>query len=103
MRLATIDGARAMGLDGVIGSLEVGKQADVIVVSLNSPHAIPSHAAVASTLVYSCTTSDVQHVIIDGRLILRDRQLLTLAENTVNDEANREAGLLLKRAGLQDV
>jgi 5-methylthioadenosine/S-adenosylhomocysteine deaminase len=103
MRLATIDGARAMGLDGVIGSLEVGKQADVIVVSLNSPHAIPSHAAVASTLVYSCTTSDVQHVIIDGRLILRDRQLLTLAENTVNDEANREAGLLLERAGLRDV
>jgi len=99
LRLATIDGARALGFEGEIGSLEVGKRADVIVVDLNNAHAVPVNDVV-STLVYSAQPSDVQTTIIDGELVMRDRKLLTLNEESVIDDANREAKSLIDRAGV---
>jgi 5-methylthioadenosine/S-adenosylhomocysteine deaminase len=100
LRMATIDGARAMGLDKEIGSLEVGKRADVIVVDLAQPHSSPHRDEVVSALVYSAGSSDVRTTIIDGRVVMRDRELLTLIEADVIAEANREAGALGERAGL---
>ena len=97
LRMATIDGARALGLDDQIGSLEVGKRADVIVVDLNRLHAVPK-AEVISSLVYSAQASDVRVTIIDGRVVMRDRVLTSLNEAEVIDEANREAQELAKRA-----
>ena len=97
LRMATIDGARALGLEQEIGSIETGKRADMIVVDLNQLHSIPS-PDVVSALVYSAQASDVRTTIIDGRLVMRDRQLLTLNESTVIDEANREASALAARA-----
>jgi 5-methylthioadenosine/S-adenosylhomocysteine deaminase len=100
LRMATIDGARAMGLEREIGSLEVGKRADLIIVRLDGLHATPAGADVISKLVYSAQPADVQTVIIDGNFAMRDRKLQTLDEGAVREDANREARLLMQRAGL---
>jgi 5-methylthioadenosine/S-adenosylhomocysteine deaminase len=99
LRMATIDGAQAMGLDKEVGSIEVGKRADTIVVDVSELHAAPT-GDVVSTLVYSAQASDVRATIIDGQVVMRDRELLTLNEATVLADANREAEALRRRASL---
>jgi 5-methylthioadenosine/S-adenosylhomocysteine deaminase len=99
LRMATIDGARALGLESEIGSLEPGKRADVAVVALDSLHTTP-RPDIVSTLVYAAETSDVRAVVIDGQIVLRDGELLTLDEKEVIAEAQRESGTLFARAGL---
>jgi 5-methylthioadenosine/S-adenosylhomocysteine deaminase len=98
LRMATIDGARALDLESEIGSLEVGKRADLILVNLNRLHSGPE-ADVVSSLVYSALPSDVKTTIIDGRIVMRDRELLTLDERAAINDANREATSLMARAG----
>jgi 5-methylthioadenosine/S-adenosylhomocysteine deaminase len=98
LRMATIDGAKAMGLDSEIGSLEVGKRADVIIVNLDSLHSSPRLLDVVSAIVYSAAPADVESVIIEGRLVMRNKELVTMNERQVIEEANREAALLLERA-----
>lgn len=100
LRMATIDGARALGLEKEIGSLEIGKRADVIVVDLAQSHSSPQRDDVVSTLVYSAGSSDVRTTIIDGRVVMRAGELLTLNEADVIAKANREAGALTERAGI---
>src|SRR5215211_5179040 len=90
LRLATMDGARALGLDSEIGSLEVGKRADVAVVRLERLHTTPVKDVV-SALVYSTAVDDVDTVIIDGRLLMRDRELLTINEGETIASAKLEA------------
>ncbi|HET7114252.1 MAG TPA: 5'-deoxyadenosine deaminase [Pyrinomonadaceae bacterium] len=97
LRMATIDGARAMGLDGEIGSLETGKRADVAIVRMNGLHAIPAKDFV-SALVYSAEASDVDTVVVDGRVLMRDRKLLTVDEAETVASANFEAEELVARA-----
>jgi 5-methylthioadenosine/S-adenosylhomocysteine deaminase len=97
LRMATIDGARAMGLESEIGSLEVGKRADVAIVRLGQLHTTPA-ADVVSALVYSAEANDVDTVVVDGRLLMRDRTLLTLDESSVVSESAAEAKELVKRA-----
>ncbi|HEY9284732.1 MAG TPA: 5'-deoxyadenosine deaminase [Pyrinomonadaceae bacterium] len=97
LRMATIDGARALGLGGEVGSLEVGKRADVTVVDLARLHLTP-RPDVVSTLVYAATPADVRTVVIDGRVVLRDGELLTLDEREVRREAEAEAASLFERA-----
>ena len=75
--MATITGARALRLDQMIGSLEKNKRADMIFVSLAEPHAVPIYN-VYSQLVYALKSSDVTDVMVNGRLIVRDRKMLTL-------------------------
>src|SRR2546425_6451433 len=99
LRMATIDGARALGLDQQIGSIEMGKRADVIVVNLDRIHSSPAHDVV-STLVYSAQPCDVRTVVIDGRVVMRAGELTTLNELSVIQDANREANLLVERAGI---
>jgi 5-methylthioadenosine/S-adenosylhomocysteine deaminase len=99
LRMATIDGARALGLDEEIGSVEVGKRADVIVVNLNQLHSSPQRDVV-STLVYSAVATDVRTTIIDGRVLMRDGELSAMNEAEVVEEANREAIALAGRAGV---
>ena len=102
LRMATIDGARALGLEHEIGSLEVGKRADVIVVKIGLLHSTPSPNDLASAIAYSAQSSDVQTVIIDGKVVMLDRRLLTLDEPNVIEEANREAEQLKHRAIIND-
>src|SRR2546423_1916607 len=99
LRMATLDGARALGLDQEIGSIERGKRADVIVVNLDRLHSSPARD-VESTLVYSAQPSDVRTVIIDGHVVMRARELTTLNELSVIRDANRQAGSLIERAGI---
>ena len=75
--MATIEGARALGLSGKTGSLEAGKEADWIAIDLDGPHAQPLFN-VYSQLVYALKASDVRDVMVRGRLLMRDRQMLTL-------------------------
>src|SRR2546430_1390851 len=100
LRMATIDGARALGLEKEIGSLETGKRADLILVNLDQLHSSPQRDDVVSALVYSAGSSDVRTTIIDGRVVMRDGELLTLNEADVIGAANREAKALADRAGL---
>jgi 5-methylthioadenosine/S-adenosylhomocysteine deaminase len=85
LALATIGGARALDLDGEIGSLEAGKRADLIVVAADRIHQQPQRPAENpySLLVYSTRASDVETVIVDGRVVVRDRRVLTLDEAEV--------------------
>jgi cytosine/adenosine deaminase-related metal-dependent hydrolase len=98
LRIATMGGAKALGLAKEIGSLESGKRADVIVVNLNSLHSTPHARDLVSALVYSAQTSDVKTVIIDGRLVMKDRELLTIDELSVCADAEGESEQLMKRA-----
>lgn len=75
--MATIRGARALGLSKEIGSIETGKRADLMFVKLDAPHAVPLYN-VYSQLVYALKGSDVQHVMVNGKLVVRSRQLTTI-------------------------
>jgi len=97
LRMATIDGARALGIAGEVGSLEAGKRADVTVVDLSRIHLTPC-PDVVSTLVYAAAPADVRTVVIDGRVVLRDGELLTMDEREVRREAESEAASLFERA-----
>src|SRR3954469_2838378 len=79
VEMATIEGARALHMNKEIGSLEVGKKADVILISLDVPNAVPVYDYYAQ-LAYASKASDVETVIIGGRVVMRDRKLLTLNE-----------------------
>ncbi len=76
LSLATIEGARVLGLDGVIGSIEVGKHADIVVLALELPEANPRHD-LAANLLYSMTPRCVRDVLIDGRLLVRQGKLVS--------------------------
>lgn len=99
VRLATIEGARALGLDAEVGSLEPGKRADVIVVDLTGPHAEPG-GDVFSRLAYAVQSRDVRHVMVDGRLVVRDGAALTLDADRVVATAREELKRVRERAGL---
>ena len=100
LRIATIGGAQALGLENQIGTLETGKRADVTVVDLNSLHSSPRPADLVSAVVYSAQPSDVRSVVIDGQVIMRDRELLTIDEKSVVQNAAQEVAELIKRAGI---
>ncbi len=77
LKMATIQGAKALGLDDIIGSLEIGKKADVIVIDTRKPHLVPVYNPV-SHIVYAAQGTDVRDVIVDGRILVKDRKLLTM-------------------------
>ncbi len=90
LRMATIDGARALGLSEETGSIEIGKRADLQLIDLNRVHTTPAPDPV-STIVYAAEAADVKSVIIDGQIVLRDGRLVTLEEEEVITAASREA------------
>ena len=87
LKMATIDGARAIGLSDRIGSLEIGKQADIIVVDTHAPHLTPMYHP-DSHLVYAAGGADVRHVLVAGKPVVRDRQLMTIKIGEVIDRVN---------------
>jgi len=82
VEMATIDGAKAVHLEKEIGSLEPGKKADLILINLNEPNAVPMYDAY-SQLAYALKASNVETVIIGGHVVMRDRKLLTLHEDEI--------------------
>ncbi|MFZ5798878.1 MAG: amidohydrolase family protein [Thermodesulfobacteriota bacterium] len=91
VRAATSGGAAVLGAGHEIGSLEVGKKADLIVLDMNQPHLTPVYNPV-SHLVYAARGADVIHSVIDGRVIMRQRRLTTLDEAAILAEMNRIGG-----------
>src|SRR5437773_10077282 len=88
LELATLGGARALGLEGDIGSVEVGKRADLIVLDLDGPHAQPAEADLISRVVYSARATDVRHVLADGHVVVKNGRLRTAKVEEIRREAN---------------
>lgn len=99
LEMATIRGARALMIDHLVGSIEVGKRADIIVVDYWQPHLHPLNNPV-SHLVYVASGHDVKHSIIDGKLVMYNRKVLTMNEEEVIEEAEKAAWSLYERAGV---
>jgi 5-methylthioadenosine/S-adenosylhomocysteine deaminase len=91
VEMATIDGARALHLEKEIGSLEPGKKADVIIIGLDAPNAVPMYDIYAQ-LAYALKASDVETVVIGGRIVMRDRKLLTVDERAAIAKAREYKG-----------
>ncbi len=89
--IATINGAKALGLEKEIGSLETGKKADIAIMNLDRPHLQPivSDRSLISHLVYSATGDDVETVIINGEVVMKNRAILTVDESKVLDSVNK--------------
>ncbi len=99
--LATLGGARAMGLEEQIGSLEVGKKADLAIINLNQLHAVPSYGSnIYSRLVYEAKAQDVETTIVNGKVLMRDRKLLTIEEDKVMKQAEKDIARIAKSAGI---
>lgn len=79
LEMATIEGARVLGIDSEVGSLEVGKKADIILIDLNKPHLMPRHD-IYSLLAYSVNGADVETSIIDGKIVMENRRVLNVNE-----------------------
>jgi cytosine/adenosine deaminase-related metal-dependent hydrolase len=91
LEMATLGGARALGLETEIGSIEIGKRADLVVLDLSGPHAQPEEADLVSRIVYSARAADVRHVVVDGKAVVRDGVLKTADLDRIRRAANTEA------------
>jgi 5-methylthioadenosine/S-adenosylhomocysteine deaminase len=99
LRMVCRGGAKAFGLPHEIGSLEVGKKADVVLVDLNTPFAMPVHR-VPSALVYNLNAREVDTVIVNGEILMQRKEILFVDEDALLCEARQACGRLFKRAGV---
>jgi 5-methylthioadenosine/S-adenosylhomocysteine deaminase len=88
VKMLTIEGAKALHMDHLVGSLEEGKSADLIVLDISAPHAVPLYDWY-SYLVYSASQSDVRDTMVAGQLLMKNRQMLRCDEKMILDEALR--------------
>ena len=100
VEMATIDGARALHMEKEIGSLEKGKKADLILISLDEANAVPMYDVYAQ-IAYSLKASDVETVIIGGRVVMRDRKLLTVDEEAAIAKAREYQKTIAASLGIQ--
>jgi len=96
LKMATIAGARSLGLQDITGSLEIEKKADVIIIDTHKPHLVPVYNPV-SHIVYSAQGSDVQDVIVDGRILIKDRKLLTVDVENIIEKVIRLSDNIRKK------
>ncbi len=100
LKMVTRDGARGLLMDDRLGSLEVGKKADLVVIDPDTSTMLPMHDPVAN-MVTSMRTENVESVMVDGRWIMKDRDILVVNEQEVVEEAKRRADAIVKRAGIE--
>jgi 5-methylthioadenosine/S-adenosylhomocysteine deaminase len=96
VRMATIEGAKALGMGKITGSLEAGKKADIIIIGLDKPHLTPLYSEY-SHLVYAMSGADVDTVLINGKIIMENRRLLTINEEEVMQKV-REIAVKIKQS-----
>ena len=94
LKMATIEGAKVLGLDDEIGTVEVGKKADLIFIDNNKTHLYPEND-ICANLVYSANGADVDTVMIDGKIIMQDRKLLDIDEEKVKEKVDKIVKRLL--------
>jgi len=101
LRMATVNGARALGMENEFGSLEAGKKADISIINLRKPHLAPlllgEFSNVIANIVFAAQASDVETVLIDGRIVMEKRILKTVNEDEIMERANRITYALLER------
>jgi cytosine/adenosine deaminase-related metal-dependent hydrolase len=103
LEMATIDGARALGWDGDVGSLEPGKRADLIVADTRRTNWAPMHDfSIVANLVYAGEGADVETTIVDGRVLMENRRLLTIDVDTVVAEGQRIAERIVRKLPYQE-
>jgi cytosine/adenosine deaminase-related metal-dependent hydrolase len=100
LEMATINGARAMGIEDQVGSIEAGKRADFIVIDLDAPHLTPVWNPVA-TVVRSAVGSDVDTVVIDGQIVVQGGKALTLDEEAIVEDVRQRYKAVAKRADIE--
>jgi 5-methylthioadenosine/S-adenosylhomocysteine deaminase len=97
LEMATIGGAKTLGLEDSIGSIEIGKKADIVILDLFYPHTIP-HSNIYSSIVYSAGRENVDSVVIDGEVILRNKHFVNFDEGKALHDCLSASELLLHRA-----
>lgn len=102
VEIATIGGARVLGMDHLVGSIEVGKKADLAILDMEKPHAHPLYN-IYSLIVYSLHGADVEHVLVNGKFLVKNRQLLTLDLGRLYDKVERIAKKVREHARLLGV
>lgn len=102
LEFATIEAADCLGLSSQIGSIETGKRADIMIIDPWKPNTIALHDPVAS-LVYSCTQENVDTVLIDGKVVMQNREILTVDEHSVLVSAQESAERLLHYSGISEL
>ena len=100
LAMTTIDAALALGLDSELGSIEPGKRADIAMVDLYKPHLIPMNMPVMR-IAHFANAADVDTVIVDGKVIMEGRRVLSVDEDSILENADREASNMLGRTGLR--
>ena len=100
LEMATLNGAKALGMENLIGSLEKGKRADFIIINHRKPHLTPMYNPV-SNIVYAASGSDVETVVVDGKIIMKDRKVLTLNEEEILEKAAEQGLKIPQRAGIE--
>jgi 5-methylthioadenosine/S-adenosylhomocysteine deaminase len=90
LQMATINGSKILGIDDQVGRIEVGKKADLILVNINQPHLVPHHDVV-SLMVYSAFGHDVETTIVNGKILMKNRELLTIDEERLLFEAQKRS------------
>jgi cytosine/adenosine deaminase-related metal-dependent hydrolase len=100
LEMVTVDAARALGMADEIGSLEVGKKADIILIDWFRPHMVPMNMPLYR-LAYFANGNDVHTVLVDGRVLMRDRRVLSVNEEEVLLLAQRESEAAIRRMGLE--
>jgi cytosine/adenosine deaminase-related metal-dependent hydrolase len=111
LEMATINGAKALGLEKEIGSLEVGKKADFVVLNPQKLHAAPYNAdqilkggvSPLTTVVYSCTSADVELVIVDGEVLVENGALVKMDEEEIRSAAEKSIEGIRERSGIKAV
>jgi 5-methylthioadenosine/S-adenosylhomocysteine deaminase len=107
LRLATRGSAAALGLGDEVGSIELGKRADIIAVDLNSPHLWPlfndadSVGNLVEQLVYAARASDVRFSMVDGRVLMSDGRVRTLDQDEIREMVEEQSRDLARRAGVE--
>jgi 5-methylthioadenosine/S-adenosylhomocysteine deaminase len=98
LRLATVGGATALGLERELGTIEPRKRADIIVVEIDGPHMVPAEAALVANLTHSATGHEVRDVLVDGRILMHQRRILSFDEGAVLEAAH--ATVRRRRSGV---
>lgn len=102
LEMVTVDAARALGMEKEIGSLEPGKKADLILIDADRPHMAPMNMPLYR-VAYFANGNDVRTVLVNGRVVMRDRTVLTVGEDSVVALADREATAAIRRTGLDSL
>lgn len=100
LEMVTVDAAKALGMEKEIGSLEAGKKADVILIDWFRPHLVPMNMPLYR-VAYFANGNDVSTVLVDGRVLMKDRRVLSVNEEEVLTLAQREADAAIRRTGLE--